>query len=91
MTDAFGLSIPPMSRDAESDRGDSFSNVLPYVGGSTFETHAVVSGVDPEHRLRELAEEIQRLQQVVCELLLANQQLRFIVAQYEQSLGKGTA
>lgn len=85
MTDAFGLPIPPMSRDADSDRGDSFSNVPPYAGASTFETHAVVSGVDPEHRLREFAEEIQRLQQVVCELLLANQQLRFIVQLGEQA------
>ena len=91
MTDAFSLSIPPMSRDADSDRGDSFSNVPPYAGGSIFEAHTVVSGVDPEHRLREFAEEIQRLQRVVCELLLANQQLRFIVAQYEQSLGNGKA
>jgi hypothetical protein len=85
MTDAFDLSIPPMSRDADSERGDSFSNVPPYAGGSIFETHAVVSGVDPEHRLREFAEEIQRLQRVVCELLLANQQLRFIVQLGEQA------
>jgi hypothetical protein len=85
MTDAFDLSIPPISRDADSERGDSFSNVPPYSGGSTFETHAVVSGVDPEHRLREFAEEIQRLQRVVCELLLANQQLRFIVQLGEQA------
>jgi hypothetical protein len=85
MTDAFGLSLPPMSRHADSDRGDSFSNVPPYSGGSTFETHAVVSGVDPEQRLREFAQEIQRLQQVVCELLLANQQLRFILKLGEQA------
>jgi hypothetical protein len=85
MTDAFGLPIPPMSRDADSDRGDSFSNVPPYAGGSVFEAHAVVSGVDPEHRLREFAEEIQRLQRVVCELLLANQQLRFIIQLGEQT------
>lgn len=91
MRDVFGLSIPPMSRHADSDRADNFSNTPPYAGGSIFETHAVVCGVDPEHRLREFAEEIQRLQQVVCELLLANQQLRFIVAQHEHSLDNGTA
>jgi hypothetical protein len=46
------------------------------------ETMAVVESTpETKRRLLEIEEEIRRLQQVVCELLLANQHLRFAMSQ----------
>jgi len=89
--------VPDMvSRDANSDGRDTrrphlrcgCSDVQTDPRGNIVEPGAVVSHAGTEHRSSELEEEILRLQQVVCELLLANQHLRFLVARHARVSGE---